>query len=73
MLSVSIARHLLRVTVTDRTVAPPVLRHVSADRVDGRGLWIVEQVADRWGVDVTDIGKSVWFEVRLGPTTGPTD
>ena len=73
LLNVSIARHVLRVTVTDRTVAPPVLRHVSADRVDGRGLWIVEQVADRWGVDVTDIGKSVWFEVRLGPTTGPTD
>jgi two-component sensor histidine kinase len=72
LLNVSIARRLLRVDVTDRTVAPPVLRRVSADRIDGRGLWIVEQLADRWGVDVTDIGKSVWFEMRLGPTAGPS-
>lgn len=73
VLSVSIAPRLLRVTVTDRTVAPPVLRHVSADRIDGRGMSIIDQLADRWGVDVTDCGKSVWFEMPLDPTAGPTD
>ena len=72
LLSVSIARRLLRVTVTDRIVAPPVLRRVSADCIDGRGLWIIDQLADRWGVDGTDTGKSVWFEMPLDPTTGPT-
>jgi anti-sigma regulatory factor (Ser/Thr protein kinase) len=69
-LSVCIEGHLLRVTVTDRSVAPPALRRVSRDCTHGRGLWIVDQLVDRWGVDVGESGKSVWVEAELGPTTG---
>lgn len=40
----------------------------------GRGLRIVDSLADDWGVSVHDQGKTVWFE--LGPaasgTTEPT-
>jgi hypothetical protein len=31
----------------------------------GRGLHIVEALADRWGVDKTAEGKTVWFEIDL--------
>lgn len=31
----------------------------------GRGLRIVEAMSDRWGVSVHDLGKTVWFEVRV--------
>jgi anti-sigma regulatory factor (Ser/Thr protein kinase) len=31
----------------------------------GRGLQIVDALADQWGVDVLPGAKSVWFEVRV--------
>ncbi len=31
----------------------------------GRGLGLVQAVANRWGVDEADIGKTVWFEIAL--------
>jgi anti-sigma regulatory factor (Ser/Thr protein kinase) len=30
----------------------------------GWGLFIVDQVADRWGVERTPSGSRVWFEIR---------
>ena len=29
----------------------------------GRGLWLVDTIARRWGVNGNDRGKTVWFEV----------
>jgi anti-sigma regulatory factor (Ser/Thr protein kinase) len=42
----------------------PVLRRPSPESVGGRGLWVVEQVADGWGVrfDHDDGGKVVYAE-----------
>jgi len=34
------------------------------DRPSGRGLLIVEALADRWGVDQDDDHKAVWAELR---------
>lgn len=31
----------------------------------GRGLRIIEALADRWGVSVQGMGKTVWFELRV--------
>lgn len=34
----------------------------------GRGLHIVDALADRWGVSVHEGGKTIWFEVAARPT-----
>lgn len=34
----------------------------------GRGLRIVDALAERWGVSVHEGGKTIWFEVATRPT-----
>jgi len=41
----------------------PRPRAASIDEADGRGLKIVEALADRWGVDKDGLGQSVWAEL----------
>jgi anti-sigma regulatory factor (Ser/Thr protein kinase) len=54
----------LRVEVTDRSPQLPVVLHAAPDATSGRGMGIVEAVADRWGVEMLpDGGKVVWFSV----------
>jgi hypothetical protein len=36
-------------------------------RTSGRGVRLVDTLADDWGVDVLPAGKTVWFEL-LSPT-----
>jgi serine phosphatase RsbU (regulator of sigma subunit)/PAS domain-containing protein/anti-sigma regulatory factor (Ser/Thr protein kinase) len=54
----------VRVTVGDTSTAEPQLRHAPQDSPSGRGIYLVDQLADRWGVDVHGDGKTVWFELR---------
>jgi anti-sigma regulatory factor (Ser/Thr protein kinase) len=42
---------------------PEVDDEVPPDAPTGRGLLIVDNVADRWGVERTETGKQVWFEL----------
>lgn len=50
--------------VTDGGAATePRLRDGSLDATDGRGLAIVEALANSWGVERDDLGQSVWAEV----------
>lgn len=35
------------------------------DAAAGRGLGLVQAVANRWGVDDREVGKTVWFEIAL--------
>ena len=51
---------LLFVEVEDAGEATPAPRRAAADDVDGRGLAIVEAVAEDWGVEPTGAGKRVW-------------
>ena len=73
----------LRVAVTDGSNRPPKLRSrartrpLASDRRSGnhgRGLAIVETVADRWGCapSVQSPGKTVWCDLSVGPTRGVT-
>jgi len=55
----------LRVEVRDQADGQPQPRRPRRDELSGRGLMIVEALADRWGVEPTPPGKTVWFE--LGP------
>jgi anti-sigma regulatory factor (Ser/Thr protein kinase) len=57
---------VLRVEVRDSDGHRPVLRHAAPTATGGRGLALVEALADRGGVDRTDDrGKAVWFEVAI--------
>lgn len=56
----------LRLEVRDRDRRNlPVVKDPSPFDVDGRGLVIVVALSDRWGVRVTDVGKSVWGELDI--------
>jgi anti-sigma regulatory factor (Ser/Thr protein kinase) len=57
----------LRVEVTDNGGGTPQL--IDPREEGGRGLFIVDQIADRWGVNPSDQGpgKTVWFEIDWVP------
>ncbi|WP_405615098.1 ATP-binding protein [Streptomyces sp. NBC_01508] len=58
----------LRIEVSDpRGERLPRLRLPEDDECFGRGLLIVAELADRWGVEPRTVGKTVWAECRLGP------
>jgi anti-sigma regulatory factor (Ser/Thr protein kinase) len=59
----------LHVEVVDHSERLPTVQHPDADAPGGRGLLIIEAVADRWGVDVRAAGKAVWFEVLIRPAS----
>jgi anti-sigma regulatory factor (Ser/Thr protein kinase) len=56
----------LRIEVADGSGDMPRERLQRPDAVGGRGLHMVEQLADRWDVMTTPTGKTVWFERTLG-------
>ena len=55
---------LLRVDVEDTSERMPVLRQPEDAVAEGRGLRLVDGLADDWGVRLVDRGKVVWFELR---------
>ncbi|MFE0425116.1 SpoIIE family protein phosphatase [Streptomyces sp. NPDC058953] len=50
----------LRVDVEDGSSALPRRREAGEDGVSGRGLLLVDRLADAWGVDSRGSGKCVW-------------
>jgi anti-sigma regulatory factor (Ser/Thr protein kinase) len=63
-LELSISDDWLRIAVVDGSSIRPVVQELSQDRPRGRGLRIVEAIADRWGADDHNGGKRVWFDLR---------
>lgn len=57
---------IIRVEVTDFGPGSPVLRQPAASELRGRGLVIVKELADEWGVvrRAGLAGKMVWFAMR---------
>ncbi|HEY8980561.1 MAG TPA: ATP-binding SpoIIE family protein phosphatase, partial [Streptomyces sp.] len=53
----------LRVEVTDTTDDLPHKRRPGELASSGRGLVLMDLLADRWGVDPRGEGKSIWFEL----------
>jgi anti-sigma regulatory factor (Ser/Thr protein kinase) len=59
-------RRIVRVSVRDDRPDLPRQVAVAADSERGRGLWLVEALAKRWGAErLPDDGKQVWFEVEV--------
>ena len=61
-ISLHIKGNAVCVRVHDESRDLPVPRDPSAMETSGRGLRIVEALADGWGVDVGNRGKVTWFE-----------
>lgn len=61
--SVSRSAHTIRVSVHDSSPTAPTRKAVSVDAEGGRGIWLVEALAGRWGTEVQPGGKDVWFEL----------
>ncbi|MYS33014.1 SpoIIE family protein phosphatase [Streptomyces sp. SID4920] len=57
----------LRVDVEDRSSALPRRRDAGEAGVSGRGLMLVDQLADAWGVESRGTGKCVWSEFVVPP------
>lgn len=57
----------LRVDVEDRSSALPRRREAGEAGVSGRGLLLVDQLADSWGVESRGTGKCVWSEFVVPP------
>ncbi|MER6568279.1 SpoIIE family protein phosphatase [Streptomyces sp. NPDC001093] len=55
--------------VHDSNSLAPRLRHAKTIDEGGRGLFIIAQLAQNWGVRYTLDGKSVWAEQTLPPVT----
>ncbi|MFH8804850.1 ATP-binding protein [Streptomyces sp. NPDC017936] len=58
-------RGWIRVEVRDPSRGLPCLMPVQETDVSGRGLFLVDKLADRWGVDLLPRGKTTWFEMRV--------
>jgi serine phosphatase RsbU (regulator of sigma subunit) len=55
----------VRLEVHDPSPRLPVRRTPDPTAPNGRGMALVEALADDWGVDDSEPGKSVWVEVSL--------
>ncbi|WP_455353868.1 SpoIIE family protein phosphatase [Streptomyces sp. SYSU K217416] len=55
----------LRVEVQDTSSALPRPREADESGVSGRGLFLVAQLADAWGVESRGSGKCVWCEFTV--------
>jgi anti-sigma regulatory factor (Ser/Thr protein kinase) len=57
----------IRIEVTDRGDGTPEMRCPRPDEPTGRGLRIVDLLAERWGViELGPDGKTVWFTLSAG-------
>jgi hypothetical protein len=53
----------VRVEVADGSPVEPVRRMFVDTSPTGRGLYLLDRLATRWGIDASDDGKTVWFEI----------
>ncbi|GAU65552.1 hypothetical protein SSP35_01_08960 [Streptomyces sp. NBRC 110611] len=58
-------RGWIRIEVRDPSRGLPCLMPVQEMDVSGRGLFLVDKLSDRWGVDLLPRGKTTWVEMRV--------
>jgi anti-sigma regulatory factor (Ser/Thr protein kinase) len=51
--------------VSDSSTTSPHLRYAASTDEGGRGLFLVAQIAERWGTRYTPHGKVIWAEQPL--------
>ncbi|MGI4896055.1 MAG: ATP-binding protein, partial [Janthinobacterium lividum] len=63
VLSLGRAGSGVRVAVADENTRLPQRRRVDPDALNGRGIALMEALADSHGVELGPLGKTVWFDV----------
>lgn len=61
------------VSVADGSVAAPRGRRFTVESGTGRGLRLLDSLAEEWGVETGDGGKTVWARVRTGADSAFAD
>jgi PAS domain S-box-containing protein len=61
----------VRIEVSDGSTHFPTTKNYANLAATGRGLLLLEQVVDRWGVEPHDQGKTVWFELGTAEEVPP--
>lgn len=65
--SIRLRHGAVRVEVHDASRVLPLRRSADLEDEGGRGVWLVESLASRWGADThPGDGKDVWFELDTG-------
>jgi anti-sigma regulatory factor (Ser/Thr protein kinase) len=62
-LTVSLIDSVVRIEVVDRSTVMPEQHPPTDDGTNGRGLLLVDAVAETWGAELGPSGKRVWAEV----------
>jgi Histidine kinase-like ATPase domain len=63
VLRMRLSEDCLRVEVRDGSTRPLCRREYEPNATAGRGLMILDAIADSWGVERAGQGKTVWFEL----------
>lgn len=66
VLTATVGPHGIRVEVRDFHGRRPRAQEAPQDGTGGRGLFLVQSLADAWGVKAHGVGKVVWFELDGG-------
>ncbi len=68
------ARDQVRIEVRDTNHGQPQVQSPPPQAPSGRGLRIVQEISDEWGIIPSSNGKTVWFALNLRPagSTGST-
>lgn len=67
--AVTLDTGMVRIEVRDSGDGSPHARRVTPDACSGRGLWLVREVADDFGIDEHSVGKTVWAVFKAGQVT----
>lgn len=65
-MTVAVDGHRVRVEVEDHDPSLPVRRNHDVYAPTGRGLHLLDELAEAWGAEARPRGKVVWFELELG-------
>lgn len=62
----------VRLGVSDSSRVGPVTRDRGEEATNGRGLRLLDDLADEWGWETTPTGKTIWFLVHEGSDPWPS-
>jgi anti-sigma regulatory factor (Ser/Thr protein kinase) len=64
-LQISVDVDLVRVQMYDSEAVAPIVTRPDLNSVSGRGMWLIDTLATRWGFHQRPPGKEVWFEISF--------